>query len=152
MVENDEPLPTLWYTKMAHTHTAYTAYIKTPKCGIWKGCLFWFNSPFKKCSFCTIFDELWLITKDSKGKTTYILRIGWLKMMSLCPHSGTLRWHTHTHTSFTAYRSPIVEFARAVFLGQFFLSKMLVLQPFLRIVAHNPKLEGGRNLSSQMDG
>ena len=49
-------------TKMAHTHRAYTAYIKTPKCGIWKGCLFWFNSPFQKCSFWTIFDELWLIT------------------------------------------------------------------------------------------
>ena len=75
MVENDEPLPTLWYTKMAHTHT-----------------------------------------------------------------------------SFTAYRSPSVEFARAVFLVQFFLSKMLVLNNFSRIVAHNPKLEGRRNLSSQLDG
>ena len=68
MVENDEPLPTLWYTKMAHTQ--------------------------------------------------HILHI---------------------------YRPPIVEFAMAVFLVQFSLSKMLVLNSFWGFVAHNPKLKGGRN-------
>ena len=55
MVENDEPLPTLWYTKMAHTHTAYTAiyciYIYTPNCGICKGCFFGSIIPFKNARF-----------------------------------------------------------------------------------------------------
>ena len=78
-----------------------------------------------------------------KGKTTYILRIGWLKMMSLCPHSGTLRWHTHT--AYTAYiKTPNCGICKGCFLGSILPFKNARFEQFLGIRASQSKIKGGK--------
>ena len=59
MVENEEPMPKLCNTKMAHI--LYTAY--RPQMWNLEGALFWFISPFQKLSFCTVFGKSWLRTE-----------------------------------------------------------------------------------------
>ena len=150
MVENDEPLPTLWYTKMAHTHSIYCIY-KDPQMWNLEGLPLLVQFCFSKM---LVLNNFWrTVAHNPRFKRENNLHTqNW--MVENDEPLPTL-WYTkmaHTHTPFTAYRSPIVEFARAVFWVQFFLSRMLVLNNFWRTVARSPKLEGGRSLSSQLDG
>ena len=127
MVENDEPLPTLWYTKMAHTHIHHLLHID-PQVWNLQGLFSWFNSSFKNDRFEQFFTNRGSQPKI-RGRKKPFFTIGWLKMMSLCPHSGTLRWHTHS--IYCIYKDPQMWNLEGLpLLVQFSFSKMLVLNNF----------------------